>query len=336
MAVNPGAWRPGQNNVPGWTQSGPIATGTYNPDWNAQPAPGVDQAALDQANNDAAMERQKQQQDYEMRVRSRAAIDTVKSAFEMYGLQSLYPKVEEYATAGYNSDAIVMMLRQTPEYKARFPAMETMMKNGRAISESAYIEYERTTAQIEQRYGLPSGLLMGSVTDMLVNDVSVAEMNDRVTLAVADSMMAPQDLKDTLAEFYGLDPSTALAAYYLDPEKAMPLLEKQSASARIGVWATRQGVGGVGVQTAEELQALGLSEQQAQAGFGKVAGQAGLAAGRGDTASQQALIGANLKGTEADAAAVERAAKSRVGRFGSGGQFAATREGISGIGSSSS
>jgi hypothetical protein len=309
---DPSAWDPGQYTAP------------------ATPAPAYNY------DTDPETMRMREQQKYESEVRQRAAIDAVESAFAQYGLSSLFGKVREYAQQGLNADAIVLALRSTPEYKARFPAMQSLMDKGRAISESQYIDYERNTAAIEQRFGLPNGMLMGQVTNLLTNEVSLAELNDRVTLASADSLMAPQDLRDTLANYYGLDPETALAAYYLDPDIALPLLEKQSASARIGVWASRQGVAGVGVGLAEELQGLGVTEDRAQQGFGNVAAQSGLSAGRGDTASTGTLIDANLKGSTDAAAAAERAARGRVGRFAGSGGFAEGKSGVAGIGSASS
>jgi hypothetical protein len=278
---------------------------------------------------------QKAEQDAADRARMQeGTAAAVQAMFEQYGLGSMYGTILDYARKGYTADAILVHLRQTPEYKARFPAMEALAKQGRAISEGAYIEYERTAATIEQRSGLPKGMLMGHVTDMLINDVSSAELNDRVTIAVADSIMAPQDLKDTLRDYYGLDPDTSLAAYYLDPDVAMPLLEKQSAAARIGVWASRQGLKGVGSSTAEELQGLGVTESQAQQGFGQVAYQSELGAGRGDTASQDTRIGAALAGNADAQAATERAAGARRNRFAGSSQFVQGREGMAGIGSS--
>jgi hypothetical protein len=132
-----------------------------------------------------------------------------------------------------------------------------------------------------------------------------------------------------------VDPDQALRGYYLDPDRALAVLEKQSASARIGVWAARQGVNGVGVTLAEELQALGVSEQKAQQGFGQVASQTSLNYGRGDVTNQDTLIGANLRDDATDAEAVRRVASSRVGRFQGGGEFTTSRKGVVGVGSSS-
>jgi hypothetical protein len=87
---------------------------------------------------------------------------------------------------------------------------------------------------------------------------------------------------------------------------------------------------------AEELQGLGVSESDAQKGFVRVAGQSGLSAGTGDTASQDVLIDANLKQSAAAQDAVTRSASARVNRFEGGGAFAGDRKGTAGIGSASS
>jgi len=262
-----------------------------------------------------------------------ATAAAVQNLFESYGLSGMYNTILDYARRGYGADTILLHLRQTPEYKARFPAMEALNKQGRAMTEAQYVDYEKQAAAIEQRYGFPKGMVMGSVTDLLVGNVSAAELNDRAQIAVADSLQAPDDLKNTLRDYYGLDPETALRAYYLDPNKALPLLEKQSASARIGTWAARQGVTGVDRGLAEDLQGFGVTEAEAEQGFGRVAYQSGLGAGKGDVATQSQRIDANLRGDATAIGAVERAASSRRGRFEGGGQFASSRQGMAGIGS---
>jgi hypothetical protein len=245
----------------------------------------------------------------------------------------LYPLVERFAQMGMTEDEIYMNLRNTPEYKARFPAMEALASRGRAISEAAYIDYEQKSAQLEQMFGFPQNMVTGAVTDLLIGDVSLTELQDRLTLASADALTAPDDLKQQLETFYAIDPDEALRAYYLDPERALPILQKQSASARIGVQAIRAGMCDIGVGLAEELQGIGVTEARAAEGFGKVAQLSSLSSGRGDVASTEQLIGANLKNSAADIAAVERAQRARTGRFQEGGGFAATQQGVTGLGS---
>ena len=280
---------------------------------------------------------QRQQQSWEeeqaraRRMREqRQIIENVQAVFSQYGLSSLNGLIEQYARQDMSAAAIEIALRQTQQYKARFPAMEALAAKGRAITEAEYIAYERTAASLERQYGLPADMLMNNVTDLLTNEVSASELNDRVVLASSAAIQAPEDFRRTMTEFYGID-SGGLTAYFLDPDVATPLLEKQYATSLIGTEARRQGVG-VDVYGAENLQELGISQEQARVGFGQVARSQPLTEGRGDIVTQQQLIGGTFGATEAETRAVERARAGRVGRFQEGGQLVSSREGVTGAG----
>lgn len=258
-----------------------------------------------------------------------AAIGAIKAQFSAFGLGSLAGKIEEYIKKGYDSNTAYLMLTQTAEYKARFPAMAALAAQGRSITEAEYIGYEQTAAQTEREFGLPSGMLTGNVTEMLTKNISASEFRQRATLAASDALTAPQDLKDQMANYYGLDQG-ALTAYYLDPDIALPLLEKQAAAARIGVQGTRQGLD-INLGWAENLQGRGISEAAAGQGFATVAGLQGLESGRGETVSQDNLI-SGVFGDAADQQKIARVQGSRTGRFESGGGFATDRSGYAGLG----
>lgn len=279
---------------------------------------------------------QRAQQEWEERMaqmdaerQQRAVVQTVQALFAQYGLSSLNPVIEQYARMDYSPDAIGILLRETPEYKARFPAMATLIARKRAISEADYIDYERTSAALEQRYGLPKGMLVGNVTTLLENEVSPAELNDRVVLASAAAVQAPEDVKQTFREFYNID-TGGLAAYFLDPKIAAPLLEKQYASTLIGTEARRQGVG-LDVYGAQNLQELGITQEQARAGFGEVRRGQPLTEGRGDVVSQQQLMEGAFGISEESRQALERSVGARTGQFRQGGSFVATTEGVTGL-----
>lgn len=251
--------------------------------------------------------------------RIRNQTEVMRGLLTQLGLQSLYQRVVDYIINGYDADAIQILIRTTPEYKQRFPAMEALAAKGRAISEVDYINYEQTAAGLERRYGLPSGMLMNNVTSLLTNEVSPSELNDRVILAASAAIQAPQEVRDTFKNYYNID-TGGMTAYFLDPDVATPLLEKQYASAVIGMEAARQGIG-IDVFGAENLQQLGITQEQARQGFGTVAAGASLAEGRGDVVSQKEMIAATLGGQQEAQKAVERAVSGRLGRFQGGGEF---------------
>ena len=264
------------------------------------------------------------------RERKQNATAVMSALLESYNLTSLYNRVVGYIQDGYDADAIMALIRTTPEYKQRFPAMEALAKKGRAISESAYIEYEKSAAGLERRYGLPQNMLMGNVTKLLENEVSAEELNTRVLLASAASIQAPQEIKDALYQFYNVD-SGGLTAYFLDPTVATPLLEKQYATAQIGAEAIRQNVG-LDVGLAENLQSLGVTQQQAQQGFATVATQRDLTQGRGDIVTQRQQVQAVLGNDVQAQQEMQRAIGARVGRFEGGGEFLRTERGAVGLG----
>lgn len=262
-------------------------------------------------------------------------IAAVTGVFNSYGMSDLVPLITQYAREGLSGDSIGILLRETPQYAKRFPAMKALQAKGRAITEGEYIGYERSAASLEQQYGLPEGMLVSNVTGLLTNEVSAAEMADRVRLASAGSILAPEDFKAQMRDRFGVD-SGGLTAYYLDPTIAQPLLEKRYAMALIGTEAARAGVDGVATDYLSLLQGNGVTAGMAQQGFGRVASQEGLMFGKGEVASQDALVQTAF-GTDPNAVdTVERVVKSRTAAFQGGGGFAQDRTGSSrGLGVSS-
>lgn len=259
-------------------------------------------------------------------------IQQITGIFSEYGLTSLYNTIVDYVKRGYSGDAIAVLLRQTPEYKERFPAMASLSAKGRAISEGEYIAFERNASSLERAYGLPTGMLgKDAITSLLTNEVSAAELEDRVTMAAAGAFQTAPEVKQVFEQYYGIG-SGGLTAYFLDPAKALPLLERQYVSSQIGAEAAMQDVT-VQAMTSERLFEQGISREEARQGFGQVAGMGALTQGRGDVVSQQDLISGTFENNEQALASIERAQRARAGRFQGGGGFATTQQGVSGLGS---
>jgi hypothetical protein len=315
------------------TPASPVGTGATGGTYNFDEDPETKRLRLQQEFEKNQLAAQlKAQQDWDAAQKRREqdqAISSIQAIFKTYGLDSLYDTIVDYARKDYSADTIAIMLRETPQYKARFPAMASLSSKNRAISEGQYIEFETLAAGLERRNGFPPGMLTGNVTKLLENEVSIDELNNRVTLATAASIQAPQDLKDTLSQYYNVG-AGGLAAYFLDPSVATPLLEKQYASAQIGAEAARQNIG-IDVGIAQNLQELGVTQAQAQEGFGRVAGQSSFLGGAGDVVDQNTLIQGNLAGNAAAIKDIERVAGSRRGRFEGGGSFEADKSGNIGL-----
>ena len=261
----------------------------------------------------------------------RNILNTLRGVMADYGLSSLMGRIEQLVQQDYSPEAAMVAIRETPEYKTRFPAMDALARKNRRITEAEYIAFERDAAQLERAYGLPAGMLgKDSVTNLLTNEVSARELEERVTMAAAGAFQASQEVKDTFKQYYSID-SGGLTAYFLDPNKALPLLNKQYASAQIGAEAAIKGLG-IGSTLAEEINMMGISREQARQGFGQAASQKAFTEGRGDIVTQEELVTGNVMGNEQAQRNIERAAGARAGRFQGGGEFLSTNQGAVGLG----
>jgi hypothetical protein len=128
-----------------------------------------------------------------------------------------------------------------------------------------------------------------------------------------------------MRELYNVD-EAGLAAYFLDPERSAPLLERQARAAKIAARSKEQAGLQIGVETAEDLINRGYTAEEAQAAFQKAGQLAGLyqemGGEQGLTTEQK--VGAALGFDVQAQQELERRRAQRVGEFQAGGQFART------------
>lgn len=171
----------------------------------------------------------------------------IRSALQTYGLDqpSLIQWAHQMILDHRSNDEILLQLRERPEYKARFPGMEIRKQNGLApISEADYIDYEHTWKALAVAYNLPKGFYDGpeDVADLLGKDYSPAEIQWRIEQGYNQVAAAPAAVRQTFKEWYGPDGDSALAAFFLDDEKARPILERYVGTGSIGGTARAIGI----------------------------------------------------------------------------------------------
>ena len=261
---------------------------------------------------------------------SKSAKAIITDFLAMYGLESLGDWAWNEYLGGSPVEEIFLNVRNTPEYNKRFPAMKILAEQGRAISTDAYMEYERTTRELLQRYQVPGAMYdtPDMIADLLIKDVSPSEMNQRLQLAASAAYSAPAEVRDALTQQYGVGMGD-LVGFYLDPDRAAPLLDQQYKSAQVYGAATQQSVK-TDLATAERLAAQGVTYDQARAGFAKVYGTEALGAGAGETVSAAERTNA-VFGSEADQKKMERVMQSRAAQFGDQGGAQGGQAGVTGL-----
>lgn len=225
------------------------------------PASAADKAAADLAKEQARLAEEQKRL---------AVTQTLTDRFTKYNLTGLIPTIKRLAQDGATESTITFALQDTEDYKRRFRANEERLKKGLSVlSPAEYLNVEDSYRQILRSYGLSQFDNDEYVSQFLANDMSPAELSNRVTTAVQRVRNADPAVSKTLKDYYGLG-NTDLVAYVLDPSKELPRIERQISAAEIGTAARVQGLE-AGVLTAEQLAAQGITQAQAQRGYATIA-----------------------------------------------------------------
>ena len=207
-----------------------------------------------------------------------SAYDLLYTQFAQYGMGALVEPLKQFIQQGLSSSEFTLRLRDTDAYKKRFAANAQRIAKGlNALSEAEYIGLEDQYQNIMRNYGLPAAYYtrgdMGrqeGFEKFLANDVSAAELEDRVMTAQQRVLNANPEVLTSLKSFYPDITNGDILAYTLDPQKGLSEIKRKVTAAEIGGAAMQAGLGLAGTR-AEELGAAGITKQQAQQGFQTVA-----------------------------------------------------------------
>jgi hypothetical protein len=207
-----------------------------------------------------------------------SAYDLLFQQFNQYGLGALVEPLKGLIISGASPAEFTIKLRETDAYKKRFAANAARIQKGlTAISEAEYLGLEDQYQNIMRNYGLPENYYtrgdMGrqeGFERFIANDVSAAELEDRVMTAQNRVINANPEVLASLREFYPDITNSDILAYTLDPTKGLTDIKRKVTAAEIGGAATQAGLGITGTR-AGELGAAGITKQQAQQGFQTVA-----------------------------------------------------------------
>lgn len=201
-----------------------------------------------------------------------AANQILYDILEEYGLEELYAFAEDVWTDGATPTDVVLQLQDQPVFQNRFEGLALRQQNGlAAISVDEYIDLEREYQQAMAEFGLPPSFYDSpeDFAGFIGNDVSADEVEARAALAARAASEVDPELKMQLENLYGIsdDPTTGnneLVAYFLDPERAVPLIEQrlQLEAAGLSSAASRSLGQGFNVRTAERLASQNVQQRE--------------------------------------------------------------------------
>ena len=208
-----------------------------------------------------------------------SAYDLLYSEFSKYGLGSLVEPLKGLVTEGNISPSeFSLRLQNTDAYKQRFSANQDRINKGlAALTPAEYIGLEDQYQNLMRNYGLPASYYskdsMGTqagLTKLIANDVSAAELENRITTAQQRVLNSDPNVMNALKQFYPDINTSDLLAYTLDPTNALENIKRKVTAAEIGGAALNQGLM-TSASNAEALANFGITKSQAQQGYANVA-----------------------------------------------------------------
>lgn len=261
----------------------------------------------------------------------------VNDVLHSYGLDGLSDWVWSEIESGHSTTRIFQDLRQRPEYKQRFAGLEQRQAAGfNAMNEMEYLHYEQDARQAMRAAGLPADFYDSpqDFANFIGKDVSIGELQSRINDGFLAATSAPQEVKDQLAALYGVN-TNQLAAYFLDPDKALPLIQRQFQAAQTSGAAVRTGYGALAASEAERLVSLGVSAQEAEQGFGYLQNaqelMGSLPGENGARISREEQQAAVFGGDAAATAKIKKQGETRVSEGSGNASFQLGNSGAAGL-----
>ncbi len=275
---------------------------------------------------------------FEPRIDARNVLRQVLQQYKLDALtETLYDKYTRQEFNINNPDAVLFSIRNEDLYKTRFAGNAKRVADGLPeLSPGEYLSLEQKYSDLMRQNGMPPGFYdqEGDFKSLIENDISPVELQSRIEDGFRMVDQADPAVLNQLRQFFpeiGMDRS-ALASYFLDPQRSAPLLTRQVETAKIAARAAELAGIKFNYQEAADLAGRGYSESTLLKGFEEVgalgelrqtfAGETGL--------TEQQLVGAKLGyDTEAKRLLAQRVAQ-RKGEFAGGGQYSAVTGDIQG------
>lgn len=157
----------------------------------------------------------------------------IRTLFKNHSLpRSLADWAYRVLVEGASGAEMVQRMYDRPEFRERFKGLfeyQRLHPDWPAISPAEILAFEREAAQRMRAAGMPPQFYdhWSDFVPIIASGQSMAEFAERIEDGFQRVATAPRGVRDAFASFFGPSGDAALAAVFLDPNKALPALRLQ-------------------------------------------------------------------------------------------------------------
>ena len=188
-------------------------------------------------------------------------------------LKDLEGIIDDYIRQDYDADTISVLLPQTKPYQERFKGNIARTNAGLTpLTPADYLKAEEAYGEVLKRFSLGDLARRDIFTELISKDISNNELTDRVVNVYDRVRNADPALRAEMDRMQGLTRGVLsdgdFAKALLTGSEGANELKRKISTAEIGAEATTRGLE---TTRAQELQKLGVTREEARAGFEQIA-----------------------------------------------------------------
>lgn len=269
---------------------------------------------------------------------NRDALARLGQLLSRYGLEGMTDWVRSKLLAGASESEIQLELYDQPAFKARFPVIEARRQAGLTpVDVGDVLEFEQRGRELLRQAGITNPAFTSNeyLQGLMGRDVSVAELQGRLNDGLLRVTVAPPEVRAAFGEFFGPNSDAAMASLFLDPDVALPELEKMAMTAYAGGIGDRFGFD-IAQGIAREIADTGVSQAGIWQGYAQLDQMNPLfketIGENRDLTAEGEGVAAVFNTQPGAASTLERRRLSRVNQLQGAGGAAATEAGVIGLG----
>jgi hypothetical protein len=200
----------------------------------------------------------------------------------------------EYQGGKSTAQITTVDIYTNPDFIAATPGLKERIANGHpAMNVADYLSYKDQVQAMAKVADFPPGFVSDQeIGAMVAGNVSASEISGRINDAFLAGQNASPQTKQAMQDFYHVGPG-GLAAFFLDPTKAEPLLHQQVTAAQIAGFGTAAGASEISSADANAF-AMAATSEQAKNAAAAAQGALSVTRGNGATATEAELLAAQL------------------------------------------